>query len=186
MPSFTLRIARSEIPLVSDRRGVDVQWFQERSSQSVGEIHENVSVNDFMIPIGLQKFCKLLWVSCEVLVLQGYVWIHWVVKSWTTTAFWWLFRESHLSLRTLWSAVFKSPKFSARSTCQSVCFVTFSCSHFVHLNRENTSFEVWYLHTSVGYSGPPSVDRRQLLTIHLQKSKWIQGNHALKNCSKYL
>ena len=27
-----------------------------------------------------KNFCKLLWVSCEVLFLHGYVWIHWVAK----------------------------------------------------------------------------------------------------------
>ena len=59
-----------------------------------------------------KKFCKLLCVSCEVFVLHGYDWFHWVAKSCTTTAYRWLFRDSQLSLRTLWSAVIKSPKFS--------------------------------------------------------------------------
>ena len=65
---------------------------------------------------GSRNFCKLLWVSCEVWVLHGSAWIHWVAKSCTTTACRWLFRDSQLSLRNLWSAVIKSPKFSARST----------------------------------------------------------------------
>ena len=30
---------------------------------------------------GSRNFCKLLWVSCEVLVLHGYARIHWVAKS---------------------------------------------------------------------------------------------------------
>ena len=59
---------------------------------------------------GSKNFCKLLWVSCEVLFLHGYAWIHWVARSCTTTAYRWLFRDSQLSLRTLWSAVIKSPK----------------------------------------------------------------------------
>ena len=59
---------------------------------------------------GSRNFCKLLWVSCEVFVLHGYAWIHWVARSCTTTAYRWLFRDSQLSLRTLWSAVIKSPK----------------------------------------------------------------------------
>ena len=42
--------------------------------------------------------------------------IHWVTKSCTTTAYRWLFRDSQPSLRTLWSAVIKSPNFSARGT----------------------------------------------------------------------
>ena len=65
---------------------------------------------------GSRNFCKLLWVSCEVLFLHGYAWIHWVARSCTTTAYRWLFRDSQLSLRTLWSAVIKSPKLSARGT----------------------------------------------------------------------
>ena len=65
---------------------------------------------------GSRKFCKLLWVSSEVLFLHGYASIHWVARSCTATAYRWLFRDSQLSLRTLWSAVIKSPKFSARGT----------------------------------------------------------------------
>ena len=66
--------------------------------------------------VGSKNFCKLLWVSYEVLVLHGYDWIHWVAKSCTTTAYLWLLRDSQPSLRTLWSAVIKWPKFSARGT----------------------------------------------------------------------
>ena len=65
---------------------------------------------------GSRNFCKLLWVSCEVLFLHGYAWIHWVARSCTTTAYRWLFRDSQVSLRTLWSAVIRSPKFTARGT----------------------------------------------------------------------
>ena len=65
---------------------------------------------------GSKNSCKLLCVSCEVFVVHGYDWIHWVAKSCTTTAYRWLFRDSQPSLRTLWSAVIKSPNFSARST----------------------------------------------------------------------
>ena len=65
---------------------------------------------------GSRNFCKLLWVYCEVLFLHGYAWIHWLARSCTTTAYRWLFRDSQLSLRILWSAVIKSPKFAARGT----------------------------------------------------------------------
>ena len=65
---------------------------------------------------GSKNFCKLHCVSWEVFVLYGYDWIHWVAKSCTTTAYRWLFRDSEPSQRTLWSAVLKSPKFSARGT----------------------------------------------------------------------
>ena len=65
---------------------------------------------------GSRNFCKLLWVSCEVLFLHGYGWILWMEKSCNTTAYRWLFRNSQLSLKTLWSAVIKSPKFAAWGT----------------------------------------------------------------------
>ena len=42
---------------------------------------------------GSKNFCKLLRVSCEVLVLHGYDWIHWVAKSCTTIAYRRLFRD---------------------------------------------------------------------------------------------
>ena len=84
---------------------------------------------DFWLPLGLQEllasFSGFLVKFC---FLHGYAWIHWVAKSCTTTAYRWLFRDSQLSLRTLWSAVINSPKFyssrygfaiasSARSSC---------------------------------------------------------------------
>ena len=84
---------------------------------SFAEFQGIVSVNDFWFPLGFQE---LLQASLGFLVkfcfLHGYAWIHWVAKSCTTTADRWLFRDSQLSLRTLWSAVIKSPKLTARST----------------------------------------------------------------------
>ena len=49
-------------------------------------------------------------------VLHGYDSIHCAAKSCTTTAYRRLFRDSPPSLRTLWSAVVKSPKCSALGT----------------------------------------------------------------------
>ena len=115
VPSFTLRTALSTIPFVSDLCGVDVQWFQERSSQALQ------MTLGFLF--GSKNFGKLFCVSWEVFVLHGCVWIRWVAKSCTTTAYRWLFRESQPSLRTLWSAVVKSPKFSARSTTPPICLL---------------------------------------------------------------
>ena len=73
--------------------------------------------NDFTFPIWLQELLQaslgFLW---SFFVLHGYDRNHWVARSCTTTASRWLFRDSHFSLRTLWSAVIKSPKFSARNT----------------------------------------------------------------------
>ena len=53
-------------------------------------------------------------------IFSSSAWIHWVTRSCTTTAYRWLFRDSQLSLRTLWSAVIKSPKLSARGTASSL------------------------------------------------------------------
>ena len=47
---------------------------------------------------GSKNLWKLLSVSWEVFVLHGYDWIQWVAKSCTTTAYRWLFRDSHPSL----------------------------------------------------------------------------------------
>ena len=116
VPSFTLRNTLSAIPFVCDLCGVDVQWFMERSSQPLPNSEELSVQMTLGFLSGSRNFCKLLWVSCEVLVLHGYAWIHWVAKSCTTTAYRWLFRDSQLSLRTLWSAAIKSPNFSARGT----------------------------------------------------------------------
>ena len=80
----------------------------------------------FSFPVGSKNFCKVLSVSWEVFVLHGYDWIHWVVSC-TTTAYRWLFRDSHPSLRTLWSVI-KWPKilctryeFPSTSSARSLC-----------------------------------------------------------------
>ena len=76
-----------------------------------------VSVNDFRLPIWLQELLQAsLCFLRSFCFLHGYEWIHWVAKSCTTIAYRWLFPDSQLSLNTLWSAVIKSPKFSARGT----------------------------------------------------------------------
>ena len=65
------------------------------------------------------KFSKFQGINCQCEWLQAsYLapWIHWVARSCTTTAYRWLFRDSQLSLGTLWSAVIKSPKLAARGT----------------------------------------------------------------------
>ena len=73
-----------------------------------------VSLNGLRFPRRLQELLQALFcVSWEVFVLHG----HCVAKSCTTTACRWLFRDSHPSLRrTLWSAVTKTPTFSALGT----------------------------------------------------------------------
>ena len=84
---------------------------------SFAKFQGSVSVDDFRLPIWLQDFLHAFlcfWRS--FLVLHGYDWIHWVAKSCTTIAYWWLFLDSEHPLRTLWSALLDWPKFSARGT----------------------------------------------------------------------
>ena len=66
--------------------------------------------------VGSKNFIKFFWVSWEDFDLHGYDCIHCVAKSCTTTACRWLFRDSLSSLKTLWSAVIKSPKCCALGT----------------------------------------------------------------------
>ena len=72
-------------------------------------------------------------------------------KSCTTTAYRWLFRASLSSLRTLWSAVIKSPTFSARSTafanassakspCHCGSLADFAISIFWEMSINNVLF----------------------------------------------
>ena len=70
---------------------------------------------------------------------HGKDWIHWVARSCTTTAYGWLSLDSHPSLRTSWSAVIKSPNFSARGRASPVCllqraFVTFGSQAYVAIS----------------------------------------------------
>ena len=105
---------------------------------------------------GSKNFCKLLSVSWEVFVLHGYDWIHWVAKSWTTTAYRWLFRASQPSLRTLSSAVIKSPKYSARSTAlpmrllhgELVILVLWQISQFRAFREVSINTVFTQIHTS--------------------------------------
>ena len=112
VPSFTLRTALSAIPFVSDLCGVDFQWFWEEIFTNFAKFQRIVSVNDFQASyLAPGTFASYIVFPEKVFVLHGYDWIHWVTKSCTTIAYRWLFRDSQFSLRTLWSAVIKSPKF---------------------------------------------------------------------------
>ena len=70
----------------------------------------------FDLNVGLRNFRKLFNVSWKDFVLHGYDSNRWEVKSCITTAYHWLFQDTRSSLKTLWSAVIKSPNFSARGT----------------------------------------------------------------------
>ena len=100
---------------------------------------------------GSRNFCKLLCVSCEVFVLHGYVWIHWVARSCTTTAYRWLFRDSQLSLRTLWSShqIFctkygSTMASSARGPCHFCPLADLAILVFREVLRKNKVFaQIW-------------------------------------------
>ena len=140
VPSFSLRTALSAIPLVSDRCGVDVQWFHERSSQAFPN-SKNCQCKWLLVssraPGTFASFSGFLVKFC---FLHGYAWIHWVARSRTTTAYRWLFRDSQLSLRTLWSAVIKSPNFSARGTCSKLRLLYGACVILVRLQISQFRF----------------------------------------------
>ena len=111
VPSSFQRTALSAFPFVSNLCGVDGPWFNVNSSQTLPNSKELSVQMTFGFLVGSMNFCKLFCVSWEVFVLHGQDCIHWVPKSCTTTAYRWLCRDSHPSLRTLWSAVIKSPNF---------------------------------------------------------------------------
>ena len=112
VPSLIRRAARSAIPLISDRWSVVVGWFHDDASQYLPNSNELHIWITFGFCDGCRNVRKFFSVSCEVLVWHGF---HWVARTCTTTACRWLFRDSRPSLRTLCSAVVKSPYFSVRT-----------------------------------------------------------------------
>ena len=60
---------------VSERWGVDVQWFQERSSQALPNSRELSAQMTLSFHVSSKNFCKHFSVSWEVLVLHGWDWI---------------------------------------------------------------------------------------------------------------
>ena len=73
VPSFTLRTALSAIPFVSDLCGVDVQCFQERSSQDLPNSQELSVWMTLCFLSGSKNFCQLLcflWIFCFARIRQ--------------------------------------------------------------------------------------------------------------------
>ena len=101
-------------------RSVDVRWLQDRSSQDLPNSNELSEEITFGLCDRSRNFRKLFSASCEVFALHGKEWIHWMAIYCTTTAYRWLSLDSHPSLRALWSAVIKSPNFSARGRASPV------------------------------------------------------------------
>ena len=66
VPSFTLRTALSAMPFVSDRRGVEVRWFHDRSSEDLPNFKEMSVWITFGLCDGSRNFLWTLFVSCEV------------------------------------------------------------------------------------------------------------------------
>ena len=120
VPHFTLRTAVSAIPFVSDLCGVDVQWFQDNSSQDLPNSEEFVSVNDFELPRRHQEIHgtslsssgspeKFLFYSGRIVPIE----LPYLAPQQRIDD---CYVISHPSLRTLWSAFITSPKFSAWGT----------------------------------------------------------------------
>ena len=63
--------ALSAIPFVSDLCGVDVQWFQDNSSQDLPNSKELSVPMTFGFLVGSRNFVRLFWVSWEVFVSHG-------------------------------------------------------------------------------------------------------------------
>ena len=112
--SFILRTALSAIPFVSDRWGVEVRWVHDRSSKDLPNFNDLSVWMTFGFSDGSKNFRALFFRVLRNFVLHGYDWIHWAAKSCTTIEYRWLRLDSLPSLRTLWSAVIKTPNFCAR------------------------------------------------------------------------
>ena len=84
---------------------------------------------------GCKNFRKFFSVSREVLVWH---WFHWVARTCTATAYRWLFRDSRPSLRTLCSAVVKSPYFFCSQNRSLLVSAEVSM---------NTVLQFWCLHS---------------------------------------
>ena len=153
-------------------------------------------------PSGSKNFCKLLCVSWEVFVSHGYAWIHWVAKSCTTTAYRWLFRDSQFSLRTLWSAVIKSPNFSARGTASPlrllhgaiVILVFWQISQFRSLGNEHkhcafpvplSSQVLWKTHEKSSQVRPSSPPRDSLWILATILANQTTGLRVLARCPHF-
>ena len=117
VPSLIPRAALSAIALVSELKGVNVQWFQERSSQALSKCQRIVSVNVVWLPRRLQELLQapFLFPVKFLFYTHKIESIEWPSFC-TTVAYRCLWPDSQPSLRTLWSAVIKSPKFTARGT----------------------------------------------------------------------
>ena len=77
VPSFTLRTALSAIPLVSDRCGVVVQWFQERSSQALPNSKKcqcNWLYTSYLAPKTFASFSGFLAKFCFCTETTGSIW----------------------------------------------------------------------------------------------------------------
>ena len=96
LPWFcALLFRQSHLFLICDLCGVDVKWFQERSAQALPNSWELSVCMTFGFFVSSKIFCKLFSVSWEVLFMHGSDCIHWAAKSYTTTAYQWLCRDSH-------------------------------------------------------------------------------------------
>ena len=167
---LTLRAALSTIPFVSDLFGVDVQWFQERSSQTLPYYKELSRINVMTLRF-LSGLKELLTSFFEFPVKFLFCTDALGSIGWPSPApclhIWWLFRDLQLSLRTLWSAVVKSPNISARGAGSAQCVFCAGLLWFWSSGRSR-NFGPWgnkYKHCA--YTNP-----RRLLSMGSKGASW--------------
>ena len=113
------------MPFVSDRWSVEVRWFHDKTSHGFPNSIE-FSVFYFR---SVRRFQEFLTSLVKIFILHGKIWIHWAARSCTTTACRWMSLDSHPSLRTLWSAIIKSPNFLLEVKLRQCVFCEGPC-HF--------------------------------------------------------
>ena len=141
-------------------------------------------------------FVKVLSVSWEVFVLQRSHWIHRVAESWITTAHRYVFPDSHPSLRTLWSAVIKSPNVTARSTVSPVrllqgALVILAFLETLQFRSFGKGMKIMCLLDATFLEGSRSDSREVLMGVSLDAdTPWVtrfsvkSSHHSDKPCNK--
>ena len=112
--------------------------------------------------------------------------IHWVATPCTTTAYVWLFRDSHPSLRSCWSAVIKSPDIFLLEVLHHQCVSckepSWSWSSCVHRNFGLSRSECKHCFPDTTVLGASESDSREVLAgaspdADTPSSTTFLGNH---------
>ena len=130
-------------------------------------------------PTARETFVNLF-PSPENFILARKEGIHWEATSCTTTAYWWLFRDSRPSLRILCSGVVKSPNFSARGIDPSLRLLhgTLVICGFSSRCR---NFSLWWSE----YKYCASVFVSPLLKLHLPNLRSLFQRNVRAHVSRF-